>query len=106
MLAGASRTAADGRAPRAKVLRYAFPVAETSFDPAQITDLYSRTVLAHIFEAPLEYDYLAQPARMRAQHRGGACPRCRPTSAASRSASSPGIYFADDPAFKRPARAS
>jgi hypothetical protein len=26
------------------VLRYAFPIAETSFDPAQITDLYSRTV--------------------------------------------------------------
>jgi hypothetical protein len=26
-----------------KVLRYAFRVAETGFDPAQITDLYSRT---------------------------------------------------------------
>ena len=29
-------------------------------------------VLAHIFEAPLDYDYLAQPARVRAQHRGRA----------------------------------
>ena len=27
-----------------KVLKYAFRVAETSVDPAQITDLYSRTV--------------------------------------------------------------
>ena len=35
----------------AKVLRYAFPIAETGFDPTQILDLYSRTVCAHIFEA-------------------------------------------------------
>ncbi|HSW24216.1 MAG TPA: bicyclomycin resistance protein, partial [Burkholderiaceae bacterium] len=42
--------AADGRAPAAKVLRYAFPAAESGFDPAQVTDLYSNTVLAHIFE--------------------------------------------------------
>ena len=58
----APATAADA-AP--KVLRYAFPTAESGFDPAQVTDLYSNTVLAHIFEAPLEYEYLAQPARMR-----------------------------------------
>ena len=35
----------------AKVLRYAFPVAETGFDPAQVTDLYSNIVIAHMFEA-------------------------------------------------------
>ena len=29
--------------PAPKVLRYAFPIAETGFDPAQISDLYSRT---------------------------------------------------------------
>ena len=34
-------------------------IAESGFDPAQVTDLYSNTVLAHIFEAPLEYEYLA-----------------------------------------------
>src|SRR5262245_63511112 len=38
-------------APVAKVLRYAFPSAETGFDPAQVTDLYSNTVIAHVFEA-------------------------------------------------------
>ncbi|NWG74691.1 MAG: bicyclomycin resistance protein, partial [Rubrivivax sp.] len=48
-----------------KVLRYAFPIAETSFDPAVITDLYSRTVAAGIFDAPLEFEFLASPARMR-----------------------------------------
>ena len=33
-----------------KVLSYAFEVAETGFDPAQITDRYSRIVTAHVFE--------------------------------------------------------
>ena len=33
-----------------KVFRYAFPIAETGFDPAQVTDLYSRTVTPHIFD--------------------------------------------------------
>ena len=43
------------------VLRYASAVAETGFDPAQITDLYSRTVTAHIFETLYAYDPLARP---------------------------------------------
>ena len=34
-----------------KVLRYAFPIAETGFDPVMLTDDYSRTVAAHIFES-------------------------------------------------------
>ena len=49
-LALACSPAAAQQAPQ-KVLRYAFPVAETGFDPAQISDLYSRTVAANIFEA-------------------------------------------------------
>ena len=36
-----------------KVLRYAFLVAETGFDPVQINDLYSSIILSHIFDAPL-----------------------------------------------------
>ena len=51
-----------------RVLRYAFPVAESGFDPAQISDTYSRTVTAHIFEALYGYDHLARPAKMRAAH--------------------------------------
>ena len=45
--------AQDVAAPK-KVLRYAFEVAETSFDPVKINDLYSRTVTPHIFEAPYQ----------------------------------------------------
>ena len=35
--------------PPAKVLRYAMKVAETGFDPAQISDLYSSTMCANMF---------------------------------------------------------
>jgi ABC-type oligopeptide transport system substrate-binding subunit len=48
-----------------KVFRYAFPSAETGFDPAQISDLYSRTITSHIYDSLYAYDYLARPARMR-----------------------------------------
>ena len=41
----ASAAAAQGEAK--KVLRYAFPVAETGFDTVQLSDLYSRTVTAN-----------------------------------------------------------
>ncbi len=91
---------ADSSAPAtAKVLRYAFPIAESGFDPAQVTDLYSNTVLAHIFEAPLEYEYLAEPTRMRA-NTAAALPEVSDDFKRFVFRIRPGIYFADDPAFK------
>ena len=51
--------------PQKRVLRYAFSVAETGFDPARISDLYSRIVTAHMFEAPLAYDHLARPFKLK-----------------------------------------
>jgi len=83
----------------AKVLRYAFPVAETGFDPAQVTDLYSNTVLAHIFEAPLEFEYLALPARMR-PNTAAALPEVSADFRRFVVTLRPGTYFADDAAFK------
>ena len=82
-----------------KVLRYAFPVAETGFDPAQISDLYSRTVAANIFEAPLIYDYLARPAKLKPQT-AAALPEISDEGKRFVFEIRPGIYFADDPAFK------
>ncbi|MEF7615173.1 ABC transporter substrate-binding protein [Aquincola sp. MAHUQ-54] len=98
MAAPAGTAVAPAAATGPKVLRYAFRVAETGFDPAQVIDLYSRIVLASVFEAPLEFEFLAQPARL------------RPSTAASMPEASadhrtftvrirPGIHFADDPAF-------
>lgn len=93
---------ATGRAAstpaRAHVLRYAFPTAETSFDPQAVLDLYSRNVTAHIFESLYEYDHLARPARL------------RPCLAAEMPEVSSdfktfvvklrrGVFFQDDPAF-------
>jgi ABC-type transport system substrate-binding protein len=82
-----------------KVLRYAFPVAETGFDPAQISDLYSRTVAANIFEAPLTYDYLARPAQVKPQT-AASLPEISDDGRRFVFRIRPGIHFADDPAFK------
>ena len=84
-------------APR--VLRYAFPVAETSFDPAQISDLYSRTVVAGIFDAPLEFEFLAKPVRMRPST-AAAMPEVSADFKTFTFRIKPGIHFATDPAFK------
>jgi ABC-type transport system substrate-binding protein len=82
-----------------KVLRYAFPVAESGFDPAQVTDLYSNTVLANIVEAPLEFEYLAQPPRVR-PNTAAALPEVSADFRVFTFRIRPGIHFADDPAFK------
>src|SRR6185312_7238897 len=60
LLIATSALAAD----RAKVLRIAFPVAETGFDPVRVCDLYSNIVNEAIFERLLTYDYLARPAKL------------------------------------------
>jgi ABC-type transport system substrate-binding protein len=91
--------AADGAPAAPMVLRYAFPAAESGFDPAQVTDLYSNTVLAHIFEAPLEYEYLAQPVRMRT-NTAASLPDISADSRRFVFTIKPGIHFAEDPAFK------
>jgi ABC-type transport system substrate-binding protein len=82
-----------------KVLRYAFPVAETSFDPAYVSDLYSRTVIAGLFESLLEFDYMAQPARMR-PNTAAAMPEISADFKTFTFRIRPGIHFADDPVFK------
>jgi ABC-type transport system substrate-binding protein len=82
-----------------KTLRVAFPIAETGFDPAQVQDLYSRTVLAHIFDAPLEYDYQARPARLR-PNTLVAMPEVSADYRTFTMRIRPGIYFQDDTAFK------
>lgn len=87
-----------GQAAPEKVLHVAFRVAETSFDPSQINDLYSRTVTPHIFEALYEYDPLATPARI-VPLTATALPRHSDDWRVWTMQVRPGIYFADDPAF-------
>ena len=94
----AMRPAAAQEKPPAKVLRYAFRIAETGFDPVQISDLYSRTITANIFDAPLQYEFLARPFRYRANTLV-ALPDVSADFKTFTLHIKPGIYFADDPAF-------
>jgi len=55
---------APAAAQEKKVLRLLFQGAETSLDPARISDIYSRAFTGHIFEALYGYDHLARPARL------------------------------------------
>ena len=98
MLAATLPQPSHADALAAKVLRYAFPVAETGFDPAQVSDLYSRTILANIVEAPITYDYLARPAKLVPQT-ASALPEASAGFRTWTIRLRPGIYFADDPAF-------
>jgi ABC-type transport system substrate-binding protein len=82
-----------------KVLRYAFQIAETGFDPVQINDLYSSIILAHIFDAPYQIDYLARPFKVR-PNTAAAMPEISADGKVWTIRIKPGIYFADDPAFR------
>lgn len=91
--------AAQAPAPAGqKVLRYAFPTAETSFDPTQINDLYSRIVTAHVFEALYAYDPLARPVKIKPLT-AEALPEASEDWRVWTMRVRPGIDFADDPAF-------
>ena len=82
-----------------KVLRYAFEVAETSLDPARISDIYSRTITPHIFEGLYRYDHLARPVKFKPLTADG-MPQVSADFRVWTVKVRPGIYFADDPAFK------
>ena len=95
---GAAYPASPQTPPPEKVFRYAYPIAETGFDPAQISDLYSAIACAHMFDAPYRYDYLARPAKIR-PNLAEAMPEVSPDFRSYTFRLKPGIYFADDPAF-------
>ena len=82
-----------------KVLRYAFKVAETGFDPAQISDKYSKDIAGAIFDAPLEYDFGARPFKLRPATLAE-MPQVSADFKTITMRVKPGIYFSDDPAFK------
>jgi oligopeptide transport system substrate-binding protein len=90
---------AAGAADSGKVLRTAFSIAETSFDPVIAWDAASDAVVEHIMESMLDYEYLARPVkltpltleRLPEVSDGGATYVCRVRR---------GIFFAADPAFK------
>ncbi|WP_077036831.1 ABC transporter substrate-binding protein [Pelomonas sp. KK5] len=95
LLAGAAATADES----VKVLRYAFRVAETGFDPPRLSDLYSRILTGHIYEALYTYDPLARPAKI-VPLIAEAMPEISEDFRTWTVRLKQGICFADDPAFK------
>src|SRR5882762_3428978 len=109
-ISSAAALAASVAAPSAnaglrdtKTLRWCFRAAETGFDPPQVGDVNSAMVLASIFESPLTYDYLARPVKLKPQT-AIALPDVSADFTAFTFRIRPGIFFADDPAFKGKAR--
>jgi ABC-type transport system substrate-binding protein len=90
---------ATAQAPLPKVLRYAFPIAETGLDPVALSDLYSRILTANIFEGLYEYDHLARPFKIRPCTADG-MPDVSDDFRTYTVRIKPGILFQDDPVFK------
>ena len=98
-LAGSAKAIDAPQPAGPKVLRYAIRVAETGFDPAQISDLYSRTICQAMFDPPLQFEFLARPYRLRPSTLV-ALPEVSADYRVFTCRVKPGIFFADDPAFK------
>jgi ABC-type transport system substrate-binding protein len=99
LLLGAGVMAPAAAADPAKVFRYAFKVAETGFDPMQTSDLYSANLIAHIFDPPLDYDYLARPVKL-IPNTLTQMPAVTENGTLYTLRVKPGIYFAADAAFQ------
>jgi ABC-type transport system substrate-binding protein len=82
-----------------KVLRVAFPVAETGFDPQAAGDVYSNYVNRAIFDPLYRYNFLARPHRLE-PNTAAALPEISADGKTWTIRLKPGIYFSDDPAFK------
>lgn len=93
-----SAALAHAQADPKKVLRVTLRAAETGFDPQVYSDLYSGYVVRGIFDPLFRYDYLARPHAIVA-NTAAAIPESKDGKAWTIRIQ-PGIFFADDPAFK------
>jgi ABC-type transport system substrate-binding protein len=82
-----------------KVLRVAFEIEETGFDPVKVTDDYSNRVIEQTNETLLTYDYLARPAKLMALT-AETLPEVTDNGKTYLFHIRKGIYFHPDPAFK------
>ena len=94
----AAQTAPSASAAPPKVLRIALASRENNFDPAQISDVISAALVASLFDAPLAFDHLAKPARLKPNT--AALPEVNEDFTRFVFTLKPGIYFPDHPAFK------
>jgi ABC-type transport system substrate-binding protein len=94
LLCASSAFAADP----GKVFRMAFEIAETTFDPQKIADVYSNMIADTLFDTPVKYDYLARPLKLK-PNTLSAMPEITDEGKTLTLRVKPGIYFNDDAAF-------
>ena len=92
-------TSSAAAADPAKVLHVSLPRAETGFDPAQASEVYSGAVIAAIMEPLLTFDYLARPVTL-APLTAEALPTVSDAGRRYTFKLKKDIYFAADRAFK------
>ncbi len=98
--AAAQAPAAAPAAPAgAKVLRLALASRENNLDPAQISDVVSAALVSSLFDAPLTYDHLARPAKLK-PNTATSLPEVSDNYTRFVFRIRPGIFFPDHPAFK------
>ena len=97
-LASAQVAPATNAGAAQKTVRVTFAGSESGFDPARISDVTSAAVIASLFDAPLTYDLLARPVRLKANT--AELPEVSDNYTRFVFRIKPGIYFTDDPAFK------
>jgi len=90
-----SATAADA----SKTLRVEFRTAESGMDPQAFNDNFSSLLVDAIFDPLYTYDYFARPVRLVPRTADGQ-PQITDGGRTYTLKVRPGIYFADDPAFK------
>ncbi|MBK9117071.1 MAG: hypothetical protein IPM22_15970 [Betaproteobacteria bacterium] len=81
-----------------KVLKVAFLIAETGFDPQASSDVYSNYVNRVMFDALFRYDYVSRPYRI-VPNTAAALPEISKDGMTWTIKVKPGTYFSDDPAF-------
>lgn len=96
----AAAQGASAPAAARKVLRYAFLVAETGFDPVRISDLYSRICTAHLYEALYRFDHLARSPAKVVPHVADGMPEVSDDFRTWTIRIRQGVLFHDDPVFK------
>ena len=82
-----------------KVMRMAFPVPETGFDPVRVNDLYSNTITAAIFQPLVTYDWMAMPTKL-VPDAAEAMPEISKDEKTYTFKIKKGLYFTPDEAFK------
>jgi len=85
--------------PPEKVLRMFLSTSETGLDPAVASDNATLSLLENLFDPLLRYDYLARPAKLRA-NTALAMPEISADGLRYTFRIRPGIYFTPDPAFQ------